>query len=197
MKAMIPGLLFAYLGLMSSTAAVAGDVDCEITSLAQEYRVGAAPQLSVKLINRGPEAIYLVGSLDGSEELMRYPHVVITASGPGGAIDFKVPRMCDMTNPLRPQDFVRLERGESFDPYMRVDASGFFASYFLYAYRFDAAGEYTLVFHYSTKSKNIGDWGGVEWEPGRSRLERVTALLAGVPAVEIECSVHLTVRERK
>lgn len=197
MRGLIGSVLLAHVALTSSLPSLAGSVDCEITSLAQEYRVGDAPQLSVKLINHGSEVIYLVGSLDGSEGLVRYPHAAITASGPSGATNPGFVGPCGTTNPLRPEDFVRLEPGASFDPYMRVDDKGFFSSAFLFWYRFNVPGAYTFVFHYSTKSKRIKDWGGVEWVPGLSFVERRGFLLTAVPAVDIKCSVHLTVRERK
>jgi hypothetical protein len=52
-------LLLALFLMASPAVSSPGSVGCEVKSLRSVYRIGDAPELSVKIINRGPEAIYL------------------------------------------------------------------------------------------------------------------------------------------
>jgi len=186
-------LLVAFVVLASPAASSPDRVGCEVTSLRAEYRVGEAPQLSVQIINRGPEAIYLPGSLDGSERLKRYPHVIFTALGPNGRIPHEPSVGCGNTNSLRPLDFVRVDTGKSFDPYMRVDDGGFWKSTFLQSFRFGSLGEYEFTFHYSTQSESLQTWEGTPVCVNCPTPPDVVVKLDRVPAVDIECSIRVRV----
>jgi hypothetical protein len=100
---------------------------------------------------------------------------------------------CGNTNRLRPVDFVRLDPGSSFDPYMRVDDGGFWESTFLQWYRFGGPGEYEFIFHYSTQSESLQTWEGTPVCVNCPMAPEVSAKLEQVPAVNIECSIRLRV----
>jgi len=186
-------LVVACVVLASPAASSPARVACELTSLQAEYQVGGAPQLMVQIINRGPEAIYLPGSLDGSERLKRYPHVLFTVVGPNGRIPPEPYVGCGNTNSLRPLDFVRVDTGNSFDPYMRIDDGGFWHSTFLQSFRFSSLGEYEFTFHYSTQSESLQTWEGTPVCVNCPTPPEVVAKVNQVPAVDIECSTRVRV----
>src|SRR4051812_4984786 len=90
---------------------------------------GKAPRISVKLTNRTGGEILLVGSLDGSDGKMRYPHAYFEVTGPDGKSPVKGVGRCGNTNPLTEKCFVKVPAGGSFDPY----GKGFFGAHQLRA----------------------------------------------------------------
>src|SRR5262245_51981288 len=69
---------------------ISGDATCE---------PGQAPKVNVKLTNRTRREILLVGSLDGSDCKMRYPHAYFEITGPNGDSPVKGIGRCGNTNP--------------------------------------------------------------------------------------------------
>ena len=96
-----------------------------------------------------------------------------------------------MKNGLREADFVLLDPGESFDPYIHaIDSYGFFGAEHLKS-RFALRGEYGFTFHYSTASSSIDDWKGSVIRLSDDVLQR----LQRVPRINIDCSIELNVSE--
>jgi hypothetical protein len=118
---------------------------------------------------------------------------MFTATGPNGRIPHEPFVGCGNTNSLRVEDFVRLESGESFDPYMRIDDGGFWQSTFLQSFRFGGIGEYEFTFHYSTQSESLQTWEGTPVCVNCPTLPEVVVKLGQVPAVDIQCSIRLRV----
>jgi hypothetical protein len=63
-----------------------GGIVCKLATLRDRYRVGDRPEISARIINGTEKAIYLVGSLDGSERKARFPHVYYSVSGVEGRL---------------------------------------------------------------------------------------------------------------
>jgi len=167
------------------------DIFCKLASLRDKYRVGDQPEISARIINGTEKAVYLVGSLDGSERKARFPHVYYSVSGVEGGLSETQFGYCGDLNPLRIQDFVRVEPGNDIDPHKQVDYYGFSKSGKLVHSRFVKAGIYTFEFHYSTENRDIKDWrGSVSETPSE-----LNELLGKVARVNLTCSLTVDVVE--
>jgi len=110
---------------------------------------GKAPKVTVRLINRTKADIVLIGSLDGSDCKMRYPHAYFEIVDADGQSPVRGIGRCGNTNPLRKEDFVTVKPGASFDPFQK----GFFGAHQLSAHSFTQPGTYRVRFHYSTDAR--------------------------------------------
>lgn len=145
--------------------------------------LGKAPKVSVEITNQTDADIYLVGGLDGSASRRRYPHCYFEVTGPDGKPAVSGWGQCGNMNTLREKDFVKVPPGGSFDPYQKIDAYGFFATYQLYSNTFRAAGQYRIRFFYSTDCAEIAKWAGDG--VGEVRASRTLArLFRQVPKAE-------------
>jgi hypothetical protein len=165
-----------------------GDIVCKLASLRDRYRVGDQPEISARIINGAENAIYLVRSLDGSERKARFPHVYYSVSGTEGGLSETRFGYCGVLNPLLPEDFVRLEPGNDFDPYKHYVFSK--AGRLVHS-RFVKAGSYTFMFHYSTENGDIKDWRGSV----RETPAEVDELWRQVARVNLSCSLTVDVVE--
>lgn len=147
-------------------------------------KLGESPKVTVELINRGNQAIYLVGSLDASDSKWRYPHCYFEVIGPDGASAVKQYGRCGNMNTLRKEDFFKIPAGGTFDPYQKVDFQGFFSAYQLDSGNFNKPGEYRIRFFYSTNNPDIGEWGGDGGERVGSDPE-IMRMFRLVPKVEV------------
>ncbi|HEY1190530.1 MAG TPA: hypothetical protein VGE74_23050 [Gemmata sp.] len=157
------------------SCAIKGEATCEL---------GKAPQITVALTNLTDADIYLVGSLDASDCKWRYPHCYFEVIGPDGKSAVRETARCGNMNPLLAKDFVKVPAGKAFDPYQRTDQHGFFSARQLSPQTFRELGKYRIRFVYSTKSDDIGNWGG----DGRRNVvtdKALVDLLKQVPKVEI------------
>lgn len=164
-------------------------LSCSISSLKSTYKMGEAPAIRVRIRNESDQAVYLVGSLDGSEAGMRYPHCGFEIRDSTGQLVEPRYARCGNTNPLRPADFVRVAPRSVFDPYMEIDYGGFFGSYLLTLGRktFSKPGRYKLRFHYSSANPKLEDWlGDGKLGQDRGRDQKLTDLLRKVPKLDIE-----------
>ena len=87
--------------------------------------LGTTPKLRVEIVNHANHAIFLVGSLDGSEWKMRYPYCFFEVIGPDGKSAIREAIRCGNTNPLLEKEFVTVPGGGTFNPYQRIDDEAF------------------------------------------------------------------------
>jgi hypothetical protein len=126
---------------------IQGDLNCAL---------GTAPRIAVSLINRFDSDIYLVGSLDGSEDQLRYPFCHFEVPDPTGKrVGAPYYGRCGYMNRLREKDFVQVPPGGKFDPYQNIDDHGFFRSTQLWPPTFNSTGTYRVRFVYSTRDGDI------------------------------------------
>jgi hypothetical protein len=135
-----------------------GPLGCEINADAT-CEVGKAPRVTVKLINRTRGEVMLIGSLDGSDYKMRYPHAYFEVIGPDGKSAVKRLGRCGNTNPLTAKNIVKVPAGGSFNPYAPVQGHGFFGSTQLSGHNFDRPGKYRIRFVYSTEAPDDRHFG--------------------------------------
>jgi internalin A len=109
--------------------------------------LGSAPKISVELLNRTKKPLYLLGSLDGSDEAARYPHCVFEILGPKGRSTSVWPSRCGNMNPLQKEDFILVPAGGRFNP---CNPKSSFASGNVRPASFPVMGEYRIRFIYST-----------------------------------------------
>jgi hypothetical protein len=169
-----------------------GDIACKLASLKDRYRVGDQPEISARIINGTENTVYLVGYLDGSERKARYPHVYYDISGVEGGISETIFGGCGVLNPIRVEDFIRVEPGSDFNPYNPTDLQGLYwqAAKLVHS-RFVKAGSYTFKFHYSTENEDIKDWRGSV----RETPAGVSELWRKVRRVNLTCSLTVDVVE--
>jgi len=170
---------------------VPGDIVCKLTSLKDRYRVGDQPEISARIINGTEKAIYLVGILDGSERKARYPHVYYDVSGVEGGLSETKYGLCGVLNPLRIEDFIRVEPASGFYPSNPTDSQGFRQAAKLRNWSFVKVGGYTFKYHYSTENEDIKDWRGSV----REIPSEVNELWRNVARVNIACSITVDVTE--
>ena len=178
------GMFVLLLGFSPQSVAAPPKVDCVLSADRATYHINQTAHLSVRIINKSAHDVYLLGSLDGSEEGRRFPKwrvEVLDAAGKpvnmkrGGA-------WCGNMNTLRPDDFVLVPRGGSFNPF----GQGFFGAdgfEFLHVQR---PGRYRVRFVYSTASDAIRDYFGDERM--RSQFQPspdIMHLFRQVPKVEL------------
>jgi hypothetical protein len=168
-----------------------GGIDCRLASLKDRYRVGDQPEISARIINGAEKAIYLVGILDGSERKARYPHVYYDVSGVEGGLSETKYGLCGVLNPLRIEDFIRVEPASGFYPSNPTDSQGFRQEAKLRNWSFVKAGSYTFKYHYSTENEDIKDWRGSV----RETPSEVNELWRKVARVNIACSITVDVTE--
>ncbi len=159
------------------------DLPCTLDVENASIRLGEAPTIHVSITNTTDETIYLVGSTDGSGMNRRYPICDVTITGPDGEDVNRPIAMCGNMNPIRPEDFVRIGPGATFDPYRTIDDHGFFANIKLRPENFDKVGTYILQFTYATDS-DVAD----EWSPAPEMNGRGYGLnlLLKVPRVRVQ-----------
>jgi len=149
--------------------------------------MGEVPQISVEIVNRSKNAVYLVGSLDASDCKWRYPHCYYEIIAPDGKSAVRSFSRCGNVNPLREKDFLRVPANGKFDPFQHVDDYGFFSVH-VPSETFAAEGVYRICFVYST-GKKLEDW----VQGKRAADERLLKLLKQVPKTTIK-SNEITVR---
>ena len=158
--------------------------------------LGSAPKVTVASGHQSNAEIYLVGSLSGSTDRMRYPYCYFEVTGPDGKS--AVPEFVrddPFVNVLREKDFIKVPPGGTFDPYDR--GHGFFPAIQLHPSTFRKAQEYRIRFVYSTKSEDIAHWRGDDWDRVAAQEKRkIAAMFGQVPKVEVTSNeVKVTVVE--
>jgi hypothetical protein len=160
-----------------------GPLSCQISAEAT-CELGKAPRVTVKLTNRTRGDLTLIGSLDGSDCKMRYPHAYFEVIGPDGKSAVKGLGRCGNTNPLTVKDFVKVPSGGSFDPYAAANGQEFVASTQLRAANFDRPGKYRIRFTYSTEAPYTSHFGATP-RSNRPMPAELARLLKGVPKTTV------------
>ena len=159
-------LLIIFSGFISRPPeSVKPSVICTLTADKQIYKQGEVPKFNVTITNKGRRRILMIGCLDGSAQKVRRPWCGLMIKKPKeDTVNFG---LCKTSNPLRTQDFVWMNPGESFDPFQSVDQEGFFTDFAATQKEtFRNPGNYTVQFYYSSAStdikhyiSNTGTWG--------------------------------------
>jgi len=167
----------------------ADQIGCSVLTTKSHLVLGDYPTATVQIRNNSSHSTILVGSLDGSSRLGRYPHAYFEVKGPEGGVHTMGLPTCGLLNPLRAEDFVVLQPGASFNPHESGAGSGFVPDTSLGRVTLSEPGEYTLVFHYSTDEVDPSRWQGSTSPIHAEIVEK----LRRVPRVTISCSTMLTV----
>jgi hypothetical protein len=166
-------------------------LSCTLTSDKKNYKVGELPKFNAIIKNISKQDIYLIGALDGSDGMLRYPYCYFVVSKPKENKRFF--GRCGNTNPLRIEDFVLVKAGQSFSPY----GERFFSDIQVTNnYTFQDKGIYKIKFYYTTKSTSIKDYQGDEdqrqTKEYRQKLEKLFKLVprTDLSSNEIEIKVE-------
>ena len=141
--------------------------------------LGEPPDLAVRITNVSDKPLWLVGVLPGSEGL-RYPRYEVEIEGPSGSALRPFPEELDYARGLRPEDFVRLAPGESFDP---QQGKGFVPIQQLAWFQPDRPGKYRLRLRFDATAQDEREWLGQTYVRDRQKVER---LLKQVPKIAVE-----------
>ena len=169
-------------------AATSEDFDCELVPSYSEFCVGDLLSFGVYIRNQSKETVYLVRSVPGSFEGHRYPHVIITISGPLDGIEILSKSKDDEINMLQLNDFYEVKPRCWFVPYN----TDHFPRVLKYG-RFSKPGVYTLNITYSTNDGDIRNWLSCYWT-GTDSL-RISSLFRKVPKLVIKKSIDIIVSE--
>ncbi len=151
----------------------------ELQARRKRQPLGESPDLAVRITNVSDKPVWLVGVLPGSEGL-RYPRYEVEIEGPLGTTVRPFPEGLDYARGLRPEDFVRLDPGESFDP---QQGKGFVPIQQLAWFKPERPGKYRLRLRLDTSAQDAREWLGQTYVRDRQRLEE---LLRRVPKITVE-----------
>ena len=173
------------LDIGSNAEETGRDLVAEIRSVRPTYKYGDSPRFEVRIWNRGSRPVVLVKCVPGSE----------TGASPRGEWRIAAPfdgfehvSGAAIDGPRRgvhAGDFVEVQPGESFDPYMDgwVPAT-------LAGGAVTRPGRFTATFRYATSNRDPRAW----LERGaREMSQDVLELLARVPTVELEAKADFKV----
>lgn len=167
-----------------SKAIVTG-LTCTLKSDKTVFKIGELPKLTVEILNSTGKDIYLIGSLDHSDQARRMPYCYFTIQKPKpDTVQFG---RCGFMNPLRIEDFVLVKNGEGFNPYQSIDQYGFFTdNHITRTETFKNSGIYKLRFHYSTKSDEISKFlFDPRYRSSNADSLKIALLFDKVPKVDI------------
>lgn len=155
-------------------------IKIELKSAKNAYQsLDEAPELSVQITNVSDRPVWMVGVLPGSEGL-RYPQYVAEIEGPSGPMQAPFPESLDYARGLRPEDFVRLDPGESFDP---QQGRGFIPIQQLAWFKPSEPGTYRLRLRFDATAEDPREWLGHTFIRDQRTVE---SLLKQVPKVKVE-----------
>jgi hypothetical protein len=137
------------------------------------------PDLSVRLTNVSDRPVWVVGVLPGSEGL-RYPQYVAEIEGPSGPVRRPFPEGLDYARGLSPEDFVRLDPGESFDP---QQGKSFIPIQQLAWFKPSEPGKYRLQVRFDATEDDPHQWMGHTFVHDRHEVEK---LIDQVPHVKVQ-----------
>ena len=180
-------LLFA--GVNSKPSSESKNFDCWITSSNKTYKLGEVPQIEVFIKNNTKKDIYLIGSLDASEEKWRGPHCYFIIESPAPINKEPIGR-CGNMNSIKPEDFILVKSGGVFNPYQK----GFFGSYQISSKEnFKIPGTYRITFYYSTKSEKLEEYFGDDYDIDK---DKIRSLFSKVPHVELKSNtLSITIKK--
>jgi hypothetical protein len=140
--------------------------------------LGTPIDISVRVTNTSAQPVWIVGVLPGSDGL-RYPQYKAEIEGPSGPVDVRLPEGADYVPALRPNDFVRLNPGESFDP---QQGQGFIPIQQLSRFKPTRPGKYRLRIRLDATARNPRQWMG---HTAGSDQQLVESLIRQVPKVQV------------
>lgn len=152
------------------------DLRLTIIGAKEKLLLGDTLTLTFKLTNAGSTPLLVLPPLDGSHEGWRFPRCRLTVRDERE--QDRTPRLlrCGNTNPLKPDDFLRLKAGEE----LQVLRQG---------WKPDTAGIYRLTFLYDSTDNDPRRWGGSDGPPKGLSLE----LLRKVASVRLETTLLVEV----
>jgi len=163
--------------------------NCTLTLKKNTIKPGEIPVIQVKIQNNSGQDWYLIGSLDNSEDKLRYPHCKLLIEKPQYE-KMEPVEICGVLNPLRFEDFQYVNDGESFNPYKIIDEYGYWGSSELIKENFKYPGKYKLQFLYSTKSRKFDSYlGSPDMFMDKWYLDSLRALVEKVPKIELASNV--------
>lgn len=169
----------------SDSSGFNADFECKLIVNKKVFKVGELPEFKVEIKNLTSKEIYLIGSLDASEEKWRLPHCYFTIDKPFK--DSTLIERCGNMNTLRLKDFRLVKPNGIFDPYENLEDYGFFSSFAIsHPKNFGKTGVYKIQFHYSTKSNDINDFIGDGFGDDKKEL---TELFKKVPRIELSSNI--------
>ena len=153
-------LILTLFGLTNDKTDNSKEFECSIVGTKLTYSIGETPEIAVAVKNNSVRDVYLIGSLDASEEQWRSPYCYFKIDKPKSD-SLPIIGRCGNINPLMKEDFKLVKSGEEFNPYKSVDDYGFFGSNEIgRKENFQTPGKYKITFHYSTKSTKLDDYLG-------------------------------------
>ncbi|MGH2750613.1 MAG: hypothetical protein ACRDK3_07035 [Actinomycetota bacterium] len=147
------------------------------------HPAGVAVPVRVELRNEGPDELWMVGVVDGSEGGVRYPHYLPTVSREGRVVAQPPPPEDPLVGPLRAVDFRRLAPGEAFDPTEPRQGAAYLPLSTLTNFIPLESGKYGYRVELSTESDHPDEWLGRFNQEGER--EAVLALIAKVPRLRV------------
>jgi hypothetical protein len=156
---------------------------CTISSERATYKVGEAPALNVRILNKSSAEVHLVGALDGSEVGWRFPKCRLEILDSAGKAVVEPYGRCGNMNTLRPADFVAVPAAGEFNPF----GKGFFGPHQLYRFPVKTPGTYTVRFFYSTAARSIEEFFGDERMLGQQgAAPEIQRLFDRVPKLDLK-----------
>lgn len=154
-----PLLVFLYLFLSLAAYSQSG-ITCSIKAKKLSIPVGKTPEVELLLHNNTDSTVVLINSLDGSSYKWRYPYAYYTIELMGDtSYRSHLHGRCGNMDGISSRDFFELKAHSSINPDKIPDY--YFSDFLLKdPENFKKPGKYRIVFHYSTKEKNIGSYGG-------------------------------------
>ena len=160
--------------------------ECILTVNKIVLRAGEMPEFKVEIKNLSSKEVYLIGSLEGSEQKFRLPYCYFTIEKPFEDPVRRVAR-CGNLLFLRVEDFKLVKPNEIFDPYSKIDEYGYYRSSEInLKENFRKPGKYKIQFHYSTKANNLN---GFNIYNRRANFDQLKDLLDKVPKIELSSNV--------
>lgn len=135
--------------------------------------------LAVRITNVSDEPVWVVGVLPGSEGL-RYPQYMAEIEGPSGPVQTRFPEGLDYARGLQPEDFVRLNPGESFDPQR---GKSFIPIQQLAWFKPAKPGKYRVRLRLDATAEDPRQWMGHTFVRDQKKVE---TLIKRVPHVKVE-----------
>lgn len=173
-------LILTLFGLINEKTDDSNKFECSIVTTKSTYSIGETPEITITIKNNSGKDVYLIGSLDASEEQWRSPYCYFKIDKPKSD-SLPIIGRCGNMNSLRIEDFKLVKSGETFNPYQSIDGDGFFGSYEIERKEnFQNPGIYKITFHYSTKSTKLEDYLG----DGDENTE-LRALFDKMPNIEL------------
>ncbi|MGK5629838.1 hypothetical protein [Streptomyces sp. URMC 123] len=165
---------------MCAAAAVPGPaLDVVLHGPSGPQPVGRPVPVRVEIRNTGPEELWAVGVLDGSEDALRFPHYRPSITLGNTVVAEPAPPEDPLVGPLRPDAFRRLRPGEGFDP----TGPGFLPLLTFAGFVPRRPGRYRWTLTLSTKSARVEEWLG-RFGQDECRAEAL-ALLSRVPRLMV------------